>query len=230
MSWSVLVTSMASAVSMQVWGMPGMLAARPQRHDVAGAGRCCRGLGLGLGQDGGCEGGLVAQAADSLALRGDDLAELGDGLAKLPLLVGDLLCLGADEFLKLVLRSLLIQQRKRFRWTVLEALRVAGVPNSLKNSLQVMSPDIGLPSTGWQAARGVKRGASRWRSRATANDTGRPKLLVEPRAAPSRCGNDLYGMQKARGPSPLSPTVFRISVRPLVTSLVSATGRFGFIL
>jgi len=49
--------------------MPGTLVARPQLHDVAGGDGCCLGLGLGLGEDGGCEGELgelAAQAADFL--------------------------------------------------------------------------------------------------------------------------------------------------------------------
>jgi hypothetical protein len=53
--------------------MPGMLVARPQRHDVAGGGGCCPGLGLGLSEDGGGEGelgDLMAQVADLLTLRG----------------------------------------------------------------------------------------------------------------------------------------------------------------
>lgn len=91
---------------MRIWSVPGMLAAKPQQHDVAGGSGCCLGLGLGLGKDGGCEGELgelVAQAADFLALCGDGLAELGDGLAESFFLVGDLLCLGSDAFLELVL-------------------------------------------------------------------------------------------------------------------------------
>jgi hypothetical protein len=53
----------------------------PQRHDVV---RGCRRLGVGLGEDGGGEGelgDLMAQLADLPALRGDGLAELGNGFA-----------------------------------------------------------------------------------------------------------------------------------------------------
>jgi hypothetical protein len=45
----------------------------------------------------------MAQVADLLALRGDGPAEFGDGLAELSLLVGDLLCVGANALVELVL-------------------------------------------------------------------------------------------------------------------------------
>jgi hypothetical protein len=105
MGWSISASSAASAVPMRVLSMPGMLAAWPQRHDVAGGDRCRRGLGPGLGEDGGGEGelgDLTAQVADLLALRGDGPAEPGSGLAELSVLVGGLLCLGADALAELV--------------------------------------------------------------------------------------------------------------------------------
>jgi hypothetical protein len=66
MSCRVSASSMASAVSMQVLGM-AVSSRWAVAHDVAGAGRCCADLGLGLGEDAGGKGelgDLVAEVAD----------------------------------------------------------------------------------------------------------------------------------------------------------------------
>jgi hypothetical protein len=62
---------------------------------------------VGLGEDGGGEGelgDLMAQVADLPALRVDGLAELGEGFAEPPFLVGDLLGVRADALVELVLQ------------------------------------------------------------------------------------------------------------------------------